>query len=60
MPAQFIGPKLLTALHNIALFPVVETASMLSPAEIRDLLAGEVQSLDLFKQKSTVVLAEQI
>ena len=48
MPAQFIGPKLLTSLHNIALFPVMETAGMLSPAVILDLLAGEDQALDLF------------
>ena len=57
MPPQFIGPKLLTALHNIALCPVMETAGMLSPAVIRDLLAGEGKALDLFHQKSPVALA---
>jgi hypothetical protein len=28
MPPQFIGPKLLTALHNVAICPVMETAGM--------------------------------
>jgi hypothetical protein len=57
MPPQFIGPKLLTALHNIAICPVMETAGMLSPAVTRDLLAGEGQALDLFYDKSSVALA---
>lgn len=52
VPPQFVGPKLLTALHNIACFPVMETAGMLSPPVIRDLLAGGGQALDLFLQKS--------
>jgi hypothetical protein len=57
MPPQFIGPKLLTALHNIALCPVMETAGMLSPAVMRDLLASGGKALDLFHQKSPVALA---
>jgi hypothetical protein len=57
MPPQFIGPKLLTALHNIALCPVMEIAGMLSPVVMRDLLAGEGQALDLFYQKSPAALA---
>jgi hypothetical protein len=57
MPPQFIGPKLLTALHNIALCPVMESAGMLSPAVMRDLLAGGGQALDLFYQKSPAALA---
>ena len=57
MPPQFIGPKLLTALHNIALCPVMETAGMLSPSVMRDLLAGEGQALNLFYQKSPAALA---
>lgn len=57
MPPQFIGPKLLTALHNIASCPVMETAGMLSPAVMRDLLAGEGEALDLFHRKSPVALA---
>ena len=57
MPPQFIGPKLLTALHNIAICPVMETAGMLSPAVMLDLLAGGGQALDLFREKSPVALA---
>jgi len=48
MPPQFIGPKLLTALHNIVACPVMEQAGMLSPLVIRDLLAGGGDALDLF------------
>jgi hypothetical protein len=57
MSPQFIGPKLLTALHNIASCPVMETAGMLSPAVMHDLLAGEGRALDLFHRKSAVVPA---
>ena len=57
MPPQFIGPKLLTALHNIACFPVMEAAGMLSPTVMRDLLAGGGNALDLFHAKSTAALA---
>ena len=52
MPPQFIGPKLLTALHNIACFPVMENAGMLSPLVIRDILTGGGAALDLFLLKS--------
>ena len=48
MPPQFIGPKLLTALHNIVGCPVMEQAGMLSPMVMRDLLAGRGDALDLF------------
>jgi hypothetical protein len=56
MPPQFIGPKLLTALHNIVICPVLESAGMLGPLVIKDLLRGGGPALDLFRQKS----AEQI
>jgi hypothetical protein len=57
MSPQFIGPKLLTALHNVAACPVMETAGMLSPAVMRDLLAGEGEAIDLFHRKSSAALA---
>lgn len=38
MPAQFIGPKLLTALHNCVQLPVWEAAAMLSPRVGLDVL----------------------
>ena len=52
MPPQFIGPKLLTALHNVVNLPVLETAGMLSPMVIRDLLQGSGAALDLFSRHS--------
>lgn len=40
MPPQFIGPKLLTALHNVAQFPVLESVGMVSPALARAMLSS--------------------
>jgi hypothetical protein len=57
VPPQFIGPKLLTALHNVARLPVLESAGMLSPMVIRDILAGEGSALDLFVQDSPQPIA---
>ncbi len=57
MPPQFIGPKLITALHNIARFPVMENAGMLSPLVMRDLIDGQGEALQLFREKSPVTLA---
>lgn len=56
MPPQFIGPKLLTALHNIVICPVLESAGMLSPLVIKGLLNGGGLALDLFRQKSTAAI----
>ena len=44
---QFLGPKFLTAIHNIVPCPVVESAGMLSPLVIKDLLNGSGPFLDL-------------
>ena len=57
MPPQFIGPKLLTALHNIVQCPVMESAAMLSPLVLRDRIAGQGEALRLFLQESTVAPA---
>ncbi len=59
MVPQLVGPKLLTVLHNIIAFPVVEEAAMLSPAVAGDLLAnagsdlgaGASPALDLFRAR---------
>ncbi len=52
MVPQFVGPKLLTALHNIVGCPVVEQAAMLSPEVARDVLAESGPALRLFMQNS--------
>lgn len=52
MPPQYIGPKLLTAIHNVVQCPVLETAGMLSPLVVKDIAAGGGRALDLFNQKS--------
>ncbi|MCP4876210.1 MAG: hypothetical protein GY896_12160 [Gammaproteobacteria bacterium] len=54
---QFIGPKLLTALHNIVQCPVMESAGMLSPLVLRDLVSCQNDALRLMQQQSSVKLA---
>jgi hypothetical protein len=50
MAPQFVGPKLLTALHNLVECPVAERAGMLSPAVAHDLLAGGGPALEMFRR----------
>ena len=57
MPPQFIGPKLLTAIHNIAQCPVLETAGVLSPMVIKDITSQQKISLELFRQRSLQPIA---
>jgi hypothetical protein len=52
MPPQFIGPKLLTALHNVCQLPVLESAGMLSPLVIKDMLQGGGEALKSFVDSS--------
>jgi len=52
MPPQFIGPKLLTALHNIVQCPIAEHAGMLGPLVIKDICQQTGPALDLFLEKS--------
>ncbi len=40
MVPQFVGPKLLTALHNVVRFPVAETVNMVAPPVLRDIARG--------------------
>jgi hypothetical protein len=57
MPPQFIGPKLLTAIHNVAQCPVLETAGMLSPLVIRDIARADGPAVELFRQRSPQPIA---
>ncbi|MGH1538454.1 MAG: hypothetical protein ACRBDX_10500 [Gammaproteobacteria bacterium] len=52
MPPQYIGPKLLTAIHNIVQCPVLESAGMLSPLVIKDIANGGGKALELFQHRS--------
>ena len=54
MAPQLLGPKFLATLHNVLEFPVLETAAVLSPVVIRDLLAGGGPALAKFRRESTV------
>ena len=44
---QFLGPKLLTALHNIVGFSIVESVGMASPLVLGDMAAGGGRALSL-------------
>jgi hypothetical protein len=57
MPPQFIGPKFLTAIHNVVQCPALETAGMLSPLVINDIVVGAGSALTLFRQRSTQPIA---
>ncbi|MFK8027778.1 MAG: hypothetical protein AB8C40_06920 [Gammaproteobacteria bacterium] len=57
MPPQFVGPKLLGAIHNIAQCNVQESAGMLSPAVIKDIANKSGDALALFKKKSSHPIA---
>lgn len=59
IPPQFIGPKLLTAIHNVIGCPVLETAGMLSPSVIDDLLSDGERccALNLMHKRSQSNLA---
>ena len=37
VPAQIVGPKMLTALHSIVDFPLIQEVGMLSPPVLRDI-----------------------
>jgi len=43
---QIVGPKLLSSLHNLVGFPVMETAGMISPPVLSDLIAEGGPALD--------------
>jgi hypothetical protein len=49
---QFIGPKWLSAIHNIAMCPVQENAGMSSPEVSRALANNGGEALDLLKENS--------
>ena len=46
VPNQVVGPKFLTAIHNIMGFDLIDTVGMLSPLVLRDLHAGGGPALD--------------
>jgi alkanesulfonate monooxygenase SsuD/methylene tetrahydromethanopterin reductase-like flavin-dependent oxidoreductase (luciferase family) len=52
MVPQLVGPKLLTALHNLVALPVVEAAGVLSPLVVRSLLGGSGAALRLQRRRS--------
>jgi len=47
MVNQIVGPKLLSALHNMIGYPLIENVGMLSPLVLRDIDTGGGAALDL-------------
>lgn len=54
MVPQLVGPKLLTALHNVVGLPVIEGANMLPPAVLADLVAGDGPCLQAWLARCAV------
>jgi hypothetical protein len=52
VPNQIVGTKLLTAMHNIVGFPLLNDVGMASPLVLRDLAAGGGVALDRLKAES--------
>jgi hypothetical protein len=57
MSPQYIGPKFLTAIHNVAQCPVLETAGMLCPLVVDDIVNRGGPALDLFRHRSPQSIA---
>ena len=52
VPNQIVGTKLLTALHNMIGFPLVEDVAMFSPLVVEDIAAGGGAALDRLKAEA--------
>ena len=48
---QMVGPKLLTALHNICGFSLLDNVGALSPELLQDIAVGEGPALTLFRER---------
>lgn len=57
LPPQIVGPKLLTALHNIVGFPLIEQVGMISPLVANDIAAGASQAVMKLSTELRVPLA---
>lgn len=53
MVPQIVGPKFLSAIHNIVDCPVIEEAGMFSPLVMADIIQGGGPALDMLKAEST-------
>ena len=54
---QIAGPKLLSTLHNLVTFPVLESAGMISPPVLADLIAGAGPALSRYRAALTAPMA---
>ncbi|MBT3360250.1 MAG: hypothetical protein HN403_11555 [Rhodospirillales bacterium] len=52
-PPQIVGPKLLSALHNMIGFDLIGEVGMLSPLSLRDVANGGGPALDLMCEKQS-------
>ena len=56
VPPQIVGPKLLSALHNMVGFDLIAEVGMLSPLCLRDVANGGGPALDLLHEQQTAPL----
>jgi len=54
---QLLGPKLITALHNIASFDVIDAVGMASPLVVRDIAAGGGGAVEALRRETGNILA---
>lgn len=52
VPAQFVGPKLLSALNNILQLPMTDSVAMASPLVLRDIAFGGGAALELLMART--------
>ena len=57
VPSQVVGPKFLTALHNIMGFNLIETVGMASPLVLQDISAGGGPALNRLRAVTRLPLA---
>ncbi|MBL6929578.1 MAG: hypothetical protein ISR44_10435 [Rhodospirillales bacterium] len=55
-PPQIVGPKLLSALHNMIGFELIGEVGMLSPLSLRDVANGGGPALDMLREKQSAPL----
>lgn len=59
-PPQIVGPKLLTALHSLAGFPLWDQVGMLSPLVLADMARGGGPALERFRTESPPLAAANL
>ena len=60
MVPQIVGPKLLTSLHNMVGFTLMDEVGMISPLALKDLAEGGGEALDLLRREQPEMRAANL